>query len=66
MAARSQFASHVGGYSSGIRADLMQEPGDRYAHSDEVKAGLWSRDTVLSDRCEMADKRLQRRMVAGG
>jgi hypothetical protein len=32
----SEFASHAGGYLPGILAHLVQVPGDRYAHSDEM------------------------------
>ena len=49
-----KLARHVGCYLSGIHADLMQEPGERYAHSDEMQAGLRAWNTVLSDRGEVA------------
>lgn len=62
----AKFARHVFRYLLGIPADLMQEPRDRYAHSQEMQAGLRARNAVLSDRCEMADERLEPGVVAGG
>ena len=61
----AKLARHDVRYLSGIRADLMQEPRDRYAHPDEMQAGLRAWNTVLSDRCEMADERLEAGVVAG-
>ena len=66
MASPAKFASHLSCDLSGIHADLMQEPGDRYAHSNEMQAGLRAWNTVLSDRCEVADHRFEPRVVAGG
>jgi hypothetical protein len=61
-----EFARHVSRDLSGIYANLVQEPGDWEAHSDEMQTGLRAWNTVLSDRGEMADKRLEPGVVAGG
>jgi hypothetical protein len=66
VASPAKFASHLSCDLSSIHADLMQEPGDRYAHSNEMQAGLRAWNTVLPERCEMADERLEPRAVAGG
>jgi hypothetical protein len=62
----AKFARHVSRDLSGIKPDLAQQPGDWDAHSDEMQTGLRAWNTVLSDRCEMADERLEPRVVAGG
>ena len=62
----AKLACHPSCNLSGIYANLMQEPGDWYAHSNEMQTGLRAWNTVLSDRCEVADHRLEPRVVAGG
>jgi hypothetical protein len=59
VASPAKFARHLSCDLSGIHADLMQEPGDRYAHTDEMQTGLRAWNTMLPDRCEMADERLR-------
>ena len=66
MGSPAKLACHLSCNLSGIYANLMQEPGDWYAHSNEMQAGLRAWNTVLSDRCEVADHRLEPRVVAGG
>jgi hypothetical protein len=57
MGSPAKLACHLSCNLSGIYANLMQEPGDWYAHSNEMQAGLRAWNTVLSDRCEVADHR---------
>lgn len=44
----------------------MQEPGDWDTHSDEMQAGLGAWNTMRSNYCQMADERLEPRVVSGG
>ena len=62
----AKFSRHISCNVSGIHADLVQQPRDWDAYSDEMETRLRAWNTVLSDHCEVADERLEPRVVAGG
>jgi hypothetical protein len=49
MAARSQFASHVGGHLPSLPINVAQQAGEHYIDSNDVQARLRARDAVFSD-----------------
>jgi hypothetical protein len=62
----AEFARHVSRHMPGVDAHLVQESRDGYAHSEEMQTGLRAWNSVISNRCEVTDERLEPGAVASG